>query len=507
MKESFRCLLQTISPVHIGCDEVYEPMGFVLDQEAQRLIVFNPLSFFARMDEKDKQGFSQICSKGTISSILEIYKFLEGRKAKGKSIDVCQGFVEHYHKTLSIPLHDTRKIQQELNNFTIARTSFSPSDHRPYIPGSAIKGALRTAYLNTLAKEKKVPSYQGKGAAKKLEKTLLNGGEFSTDPFRMVKVSDFKPVEECKTRVLYAINEKKFPTGFVARGPYQILEVVEAKSMFEGWITVEEPLQKAGIKSPISLENLLKGTAWFYIKERTRENEELNRIGISKLTMPNNQNTFLIRLGRHSGAESVTIEGQRSIKIMTGRGQKDKYANHATTLWLASEVPRSESKENLRPFGWAILSQLTAAKAQEIEEKENAWHDLVEAQRRGQLAEEEIERQKQIEHKRKLEEEAKRQALDEELKREEEEKRKTELQAMSPEERDIAVLHDPSTNETQVVQIYTKIDEFSQENKRLLAQALKDYWVANEKWKKKDCSNKQWKKVQKVKAILGEQRM
>jgi len=30
-KVKFECFLKVISPVHIGCGEVYEPMGFVIE--------------------------------------------------------------------------------------------------------------------------------------------------------------------------------------------------------------------------------------------------------------------------------------------------------------------------------------------------------------------------------------------------------------------------------------------------------------------------------------------
>ncbi len=59
-----------------------------------------------------------------------------------------------------------------------------------------------------------------------------------------------------------------------------------------------------------------------------------------------------------SGAESITIEGNRSIKIMLGRG-KNLTQDHATTLWLASPTRKSSSNIGLEPFGWSGISGLT----------------------------------------------------------------------------------------------------------------------------------------------------
>jgi hypothetical protein len=63
----------------------------------------------------------------------------------------------------------------------------------------------------------------------------------------------------------------------------------------------------------------------------------------------------------------------------------------------------------------------------------------------------------------------------------------------------------PDVAENRVVEIYNQLDGFSAEHQRRIVAALKDYWVANGKWTKKDCSKKQWVKVQKIKAIFGDE--
>jgi len=93
-------------------------------------------------------------------------------------------------------------------------------------------------------------------------------------------------------------------------------------------------------------------------------------------------------------------------------------------------------------------------------------------------------------------------AKEEEEKKQAEERRKKELEAMSPEEREIAEISDPSILEDLVVEIYNGIDEFSEENKKKLAEVLKQYWETHGKWEKG--SKKQLLKVQKIKGILGE---
>lgn len=347
--------LRTMSPIHIGCDEAYEPMSFVVDEASRELFALEPLDFIKALDAGERSAFSDICRKGTIASILELYRFMRGRRASGNGVRLCPGFLDHYRKTLALPLHDSRKIQQELANFTISRTAFHPHSGRPYVPGSAIKGALRTAYLNAQAKKHKTPTPGGRYAARELETRLLEGGSFDTDPFRLVKVSDFMPAGPAQTRIVYAVNKKKRPSKFEARGPFQILEVLMPGTLLRGTVTVLPAPVGSGIKTPVSLEKILESLQHFFGEEAERETVDLNTIGAGSAAWQRGGNAFLLRVGRHSGAESVTIMGHRSIRIKQGAGQKPRFEDHSTTLWLVAEQSKTSTSKGLTPFGWAAL--------------------------------------------------------------------------------------------------------------------------------------------------------
>ena len=505
MKETIKFYIQTISPIHIGCDDVYEPTGFAIDEDTQQMVVFDPLSFISQLKDPDKQEFSNICAKGTIASILEVYKFLRNRPVNGRAVDVCRGFLGHYQKTLDISLHDEKKIRQELNSFAIPRTAFRSVDQRPYIPGSAVKGALRTAYLNLMESEKKLSETGKERNARNLEQRLMEYDGIPTDPFRMVKVSDFKPVGEIRTRIIYAINLKKNPSDRDARGVPLIFEVVPPGALFEGTITVESPPQGSGIRKHISPENIFKSSMLFYMKEKERENTELRGIGIEVIPVSGQAKDrevgSLLRLGRHSGAESVTVEGHRDIFIMGKKGERKQYLNRATTIWLSSELRNQGSGNSLQPFGWVQLGRVTDPVSEEFQIKEKEWREKEDEHREIRQAETE----RKTELIRREEEEAKSLALAEKERRKEEERKKAEFEAMSPEERDIVALNDPCIGELQAIEIFNRIDSFSEENKKHAALSLRTYWETRAKWKKKDCSKKQWVKVQKIKGILGDE--
>jgi CRISPR-associated protein Csm5 len=456
-----QCRLQVVTPVHVGCDDVYEPTGFVVDEGKDRMIIFDPTDFIQGLDETDRERFSAICRKGTIESIIEVYRFLRNRPAEGRAVNLCRGFSEQYRRVLDLSPKDARS---QLNRFEIKRTSFCPLDNRPYIPGSAIKGALRTAYLNAIAHggpTHKLDLQQEKGGKpgrddrnKVLESRLLSldkvpfKDRISQDPFRMVKVSDFMPVGKGETKIMYAVNWKKGPSGGEGRGPYQMLEMVMPGTCFVGEIRVDTPQTQDAVSMVFNLKEIVQGCRRFFEEENKREANELRGVGCKTLHPAVNNGAFPFRVGFHSGAECVTIEGYREIWIKGKTGGRT--LDHATTVWLASEHDKPKHPDFLVPFGWTEMEPLAPEAMKALMEQESAYkndRDLALRQAaetvRARL-QEENEKAKQLERL-KAEAEAQRAA---------EEKRKAEFEAMSPEERAIAELQSEDVKENRAVEIY-----------------------------------------------------
>lgn len=346
--------LKIHTPVHIGCDEVYEPTGFVVDEQKKELIAFEPEDFLGRLEPADVEAFSRICIKGTLPSLIEIYKFMRLKRehAEGWRIDLSDGFIEHYNNTLALRPNE---VGQALNKFLISRTAFQAIDNVPYIPGSALKGALRTAVLNARNNGKTAPAVRRAG---EMEEALL-GGTFAKDPFRLVKISDFVALNAVRQKIVYAVNRKKKPSEKEARGPYQMMEVIEPDAEFFGSITIAEASKDSGVSKPLTLPELHQALEKFYGAELRRERDENKQMKCSIRTlndMP--QGAIPVRLGRHSGAECLTVEGRRDIKIMLGPGKSPKYLDHATTLWFTSPTSNPSSRTELQPFGWAGLTLL-----------------------------------------------------------------------------------------------------------------------------------------------------
>ena len=188
----------------------------------------------------------------------------------------------------------------------------------------------------------------------------------------MVKPSDFQPVGDMKTKIIYAINKKKnisnLKPGKEKDTIPQILEAIQEGTIFEGTIYIQQPEQKSDIKKPISVKELLTATHDFYKKIVNEEDDITDNIGAGRTVVnrivsefndkQRGTSAFLLRIGRHSGAESVTIEGNRHIKILQGRDKPPKFLDHATTIWLASETSKPNTNNGLVPFGWAVMEIL-----------------------------------------------------------------------------------------------------------------------------------------------------
>lgn len=361
MEKPLKARLHIMSPAHIGCGDVYEPTSFVVDERTNTLIEFDPMDFIKTLNHEQKNELVKVYSGDNLLSIFKFIKRTYKPAIGGRKVSISSGLSAHYKKVLEMSSYDKETV---IHQFTIHKTAYNPQNNMPYIPGSSIKGSMRTAYLSKLAKDGNIAGRNDR--AKDLEYDLLHGG-FDKDPFRMVKVSDFMPAGDVKTKIMYAVNRKKSKSAMPTKassGPPQILEIIQNNSIFEGVINIHQPEKTAGIVKAIEEKEFLKSMNAFYMPLFNIENKVTKEINAGSI-VGNRINekfkdklgltAFLLRIGRHSGAESVTIEGNRYIKIIQKKGKPSKYLDHATTIWLASETSKPNSNNGLVPFGWVVM--------------------------------------------------------------------------------------------------------------------------------------------------------
>lgn len=513
--------IRTVSPIHIGCDEVYEPTAFVVDEKTGELVSFASVSLLELLDSEALKKFSDICAKGSIVSLLELLRFMHAQAdlvrdhQLGQRIKVSAAFVEHHQSTLKLPANE-HTVKQELNSFQIRRTAFDPLTGKAYIPGSAIKGAIRTAVLNlrhsqqpTAAKDySKMKPFDVAREAKNLDKNIV-GGSFDTDPFRLLKVSDFFPINEATRRIVYAVDRKKRPSEKEAQAPYQLLEAVEPGAFFVGTVTLlPSPGRDSGIRNPLGMDEVVKAICSFYGTEKQREDRELGNISVNPPVFPADETTLPLRLGRHSGAECVTVNGHRSILVSPPGKEPKKHEKYATTVWLAAESKKPTTNQGMKPFGWVAMEPLSEEEGLKLldqaSQRKQSVFQIMQAQvAAAKQRETEIIARKEAE---KWQDEEREIRLAEEKAAQEAaaEKERQTLAAMTEAERLAYLVTKPDAPESDIVGIYSRIDSFELADQQTIAAALKQYWESIGKWKVKPKQEKQWKKVQKIKTILGE---
>ncbi|OQX18724.1 MAG: type III-A CRISPR-associated RAMP protein Csm5 [Desulfobulbaceae bacterium A2] len=504
------CRIKNVSPLHIGCDEVYEPTGFVVDEQSGELVSFATISLLELLDVKALKKFSAICAKGTIVSMLELLKFMQSQAGVvrdhglGQRIKVSEDFVGHLKSTLNLPANE-RTVQQELNSFQIRRTAFDPLTDKAYIPGSAIKGAIRTAVLNLRNGGKKEPHFGGRHASRELQEHIL-GFDFhhlESDPFRLLKVSDFFPLNEPARKIVYAVDRKKRPSERESQAPYQILETVEAGAVFAGTITLlPAPAGNSGIKNPLGVDEIVKAIRSFFCAEKQREDQELGKINVQPAKLAMTDTTLPLRIGRHSGAECVTVTGHRNIKIMQGRNNPDKYLDHATTIWLSANAKQPATNQGMKPYGWVAMEELAETEGRRLLDEIGQDKQSVFQSMQGRIA---AMKQREAEI-----EAAKLQAKELELRLAEKkaaqaaeaEQERQRLAAMTEIERLAFAISKPGGTEESINSIFKKIDTLSPDEQLILATAFRDRWQADGKWIKHQCTSAQWEKVKRLKSIL-----
>lgn len=359
MTKNYKVKLTTLTPVHIGSGDVFEPTQFFMDDQAN-LRVFKTSDFLEILDEKKMEEFSKLCIEMNLVSLFRFFAANFKTSIPHRIIKGGQDLLASYKEVLKKGSKDSRII----NQFELKRTIFNEFHQTAYIPGSSIKGSIKTAWMSKTAVDKSISDERN---IKYCEPKVL-GGTFSDDPFRFVKISDMFPLANISTRILYATNHSKKPDK---KDDYSSLtvpfEVLMPGNSFEGKANLEIPygLSRTSAKLPveININSLAESSKHHYMNKLEKEEATLKLIGcdfnLSKIIRKKYADTlfktsFPIRIGHHSGADFVTLDRNRNIKIRRGKAPAI-YRSSSTTLWLASLKKKPENRTNLAPFGWAMV--------------------------------------------------------------------------------------------------------------------------------------------------------
>ncbi|MDO8844631.1 MAG: type III-A CRISPR-associated RAMP protein Csm5 [Methylicorpusculum sp.] len=396
-----------LSPIHIGTGDSYEPTNYFIDDGT--LYEFDTGGAFAALSETDRIELNKIVNARANEDMLKAVQrfFYDRRKAlmpwAVNAIPVLNGVADYYDQRLGKSIN--RGVMAKLE---IDRTAYNPITRQPVLFGSSIKGAIRTALLSHINDKHPLSRLdadkfilddldQGERRRREREQKLIfpklnerlfefKAGKFELDPMRLVQISDAKWSEReylSAAQVVVSVNRKKelkrdkqgneiFSQAEKNENLCKLLESISAwrYRAFSGQVNLQNFADlKRSEKVPsakllFKIEQIAKYCSKHYLPILKAEMKIMRERGFLDSEWDKNiqallgkmadkllsGQAFLIRVGRHSGAESVTIEGVRHIKIMKGNPE---FQSQTKTLWLAASDPKQRT--NLLPFGWLLV--------------------------------------------------------------------------------------------------------------------------------------------------------
>ncbi len=338
-----------LTPIHIGTGEELEPFNYHIEKEM--LYVFDFSKFIKETTPQIRTELSKLIDQNDVIALRRfLRKHIDLEKYSLFKLPVAKEIASEYEAKKDDP-----KNQLLIKPFIRNEITF-----HPFIPGSSIKGAIRTAVLNYFLKKRdkkaikdELSKVKPRFKSQKAEKLILNHKGPIDDPFKAVKITDAKlPLESTFVAEVFNYNLKK------RRFNSMDMRIEMTKAMLLGEpLTFEFELTllpEAKVSLSLSISLIKDACNEFYKKIAVYEHEKFykhqpdlkevsNRLLNSITDLK--ENSFILRLGRFSHAESMTLEGLRQIGVM-GKGKKFTFQPEGTTRNLAMQK---------YPMGWCLV--------------------------------------------------------------------------------------------------------------------------------------------------------
>lgn len=382
--ESKAVQITTLSPVQLGSGDDFYPTNYVITDDGW-LHHFDELALSYALKGNLSKLSNALESQRGDDMILSIQRLIrEYSKDLSKlafySLPVSQGFLTFYKSRIGQIAQRETGNRRVVNRLQISRTFIHPHKHVPVIPGSALKGAIRTAIVNDLAQHELVElkrlASDGQGS-KKVQEKVLSYSRVNEDPMKFFKVSDAEYQHSyLPTEIMFSVSRKRKPKANYepAEGVSTYMEVI-SPYRFQAFTSdlrfVEAFDHKQNTAIPTSFAEVAKVCNAYYLPKLKFELEQLSQeanyldsdyvkavndlLASEWETMLKANKIFVLRLGKFSGAQDKTLDDLRSIAIKVG---KRDYENKPETheVRLAAEID-SKQKHGLLPFGWVLVQQ------------------------------------------------------------------------------------------------------------------------------------------------------
>jgi len=471
----YRLVISTLSPIHIGCGEDYEPTNYVVHDHCLYPLYDHALThaFADRVKREDLER--AVSGQPDLRRLQQLYSqqpdlpFLADR------------FVPMTEKAST---HHKNWVTSSGQNCVIERTIYNSATGYPIFPGTSLKGSIRTAILNVLAEQNKTVPYPER--SQDLEKNLL-GGSFETDPLRHLKVgdADFQDIMENNSAHIMTRHSRHRKDGTTTSIRDISQNLVECATPFMSRCFVADVTESTEWKFNVTTAC----NQYYFGKVLIEQIEILDAMGLSwwadqfknSIADAIGKNSgFLLRIGKNCGADTLSIK-----KFMRLR------TKHNTELPLSTTLCGAEN--NFLPFGWLfveILSDNMELPSIPLVEELNIVRDKLFPQGGKIQRKDFLSKRKEVEKRLSIEKEKREQET--EVKRIAEEQRQAEAAREADEKKAQAARRTAMTpNQQKIEDFRTQISKAPiaqpisgklwQDANKLVADAEKGEWTPDEK--------------------------
>ena len=375
--KKYKVKLLPLTDIRIGSGKDIEAYEYTV--KAGYMYRIDMSEVFDKMSDSEKGNFRKILKKNNLFNIRSwIYNNYREEWGYIYKERVSSNFEKYYKEKID---------DRSQDNSQLSISEFIGYDNKKYIPGSSIKGALRTAFIYSdfLENEKKYQiksSYKIKNGKRIYNRTEIDkeakimesevllaekedrygnkidkkgeklGLEPKKDPFKIVKVFDTEEIDSKKFEVARLKIKEGNLTCEVLNGTYNEIKKTKKVNFEKGinfnivlaeYSLKDNPMmdykKNLGIKQILnSLNNKMENILDFEI-EKERKKDDYNIKGFYEFLKNifdsfKNKNITLIRIGGYTGFNDKTI-------------------NLVTTEPI--ENSRTVFDANCYPIGWALI--------------------------------------------------------------------------------------------------------------------------------------------------------
>ncbi len=366
--ESYRLVIETLGPIHVGTGEAFPAYSYLVDEANREVLVLDAGRLLECLSEAQQRNYLEAVSQGP----KQAQQTLRSLWASG-----------HLDPTLAT-LRRVAASQAFINTFKNATDAagleFRPLPRSPlgvYLPGSSIKGALRTAWMfkqilnrgqdiehkggwrwgQKAPKDEwpliKTPERINPNTAQGFEALVLDyaterGFSLHQDPFRQVRVGDTEPSENLLLNRIGVFHPRGTMDGTVL-----LAETFRSKTRLQATLRFHTGLAKQNhrdtVSHAISAQDLAAACREYYQEVAAREEEFAKEHVLNNAfqtykeleqRLQADPQAFPLRIGFGSGRMSIRL----ALLLEGEEGQEPKTRKTAG---------HSNPKDGF-PLGWAI---------------------------------------------------------------------------------------------------------------------------------------------------------